>query len=642
MFNEDDKLSVLKEHVAGIFSIGEQSIDTQNDIKKLQDKSTTARQAMQDVRTQIGFENDPASSDTLYGKIASLRVTARDDLFTLRDRFPETSRKIFFTHSGHKEYFFAKEVLPRYEGFQDLGDVPSIDDIEKRASSLYSAEARRTLPVVSVASLLTTPDIDFLKKTIEVPSHDEFSKFIDSLGNAQWVSDGLKYFTQESHLCPFCQGTTPPGLYEKLVELFSGEYADAVTRIEELLQTTHEQSITLEAELAALETALDADSDISKKPFQAAIKQLRTDIDLLSSRLDNKKQNIATSVGVEDITLSIQRIRGLLTEENIAITNHNKVVDNAKQSKDQLVQDGWQLFLSMTPVQNALKQYVKQTEYHRKAIKKQNEDIETARAEIQECAQEISELQSSISNTQEVADRINCLLKGSGFTRFSITPAPGEEGNYQIVRADGTLAFDTLSEGEKSFLCFLYYWESLFGKTEPGSDAEPVIAVIDDPISSLDSDVLFIVSSFIRDACRLAKEKKGTLRQLIVLTHNTQFHHEASYQPGGKPSKTTKFYRLMKRDSTTTHVVDDGVQSTIQGTYALLWQSVVEAARSQHESDLIRVGIYNTVRRIIESYFKTIGPTKPFFVPDNYSVTDRRRHGRFRYLDQRWFSHHHG
>ena len=55
-----------------------------------------------------------------------------------------------------------------------------------------------------------------------------------------------------------------------------------------------------------------------------------------------------------------------------------------------------------------------------------------------------------------------------------------------------------LSEGERNFLIFLYFYHLIYGVESPEENInQDKILVIDDPVSSLDSDVLFIVSTLI-------------------------------------------------------------------------------------------------------------------------------------------------
>ena len=191
-------------------------------------------------------------------------------------------------------------------------------------------------------------------------------------------------------------------------------------------------------------------------------------------------------------------------------------------------------------------------------------------------------------------------MKSYGFLNFEIVPTQ-EEGFYQIQREDGSIAEATLSEGEITFITFLYYLQlTKGGVTEDEVNNERVL-VIDDPISSLDSNVLFVVATLIKDIIKNIKADIGNVRQLILLTHNVYFHKEVSFiDVRTKTCNKTNFWILRKNDKVT------GLQSfemnnPIQSSYELLWQEL--------KSDEVKstLTIQNIMRRIIENYFKVLG-----------------------------------
>lgn len=57
--------------------------------------------------------------------------------------------------------------------------------------------------------------------------------------------------------------------------------------------------------------------------------------------------------------------------------------------------------------------------------------------------------------------------------------------------------FKTLSEGEKNFISFLYFYQLCLGTDNIDRSSKKKIIVIDDPVSSLDSQALFIVTTLI-------------------------------------------------------------------------------------------------------------------------------------------------
>ena len=125
-------------------------------------------------------------------------------------------------------------------------------------------------------------------------------------------------------------------------------------------------------------------------------------------------------------------------------------------------------------------------------------------------------------------DKINQVLKSFGFTNFSMqVTSEDDETHYQIVRADGTLAKETLSEGEANFITFLYFYFSLDGTMSTAGTLGEKVIVIDDPVSSLDSNVLYIVSTLVKGICKdkILQQDSG-FTQLLLFTHNVYFYHE--------------------------------------------------------------------------------------------------------------------
>ncbi|MBN0669170.1 AAA family ATPase, partial [Pseudomonas aeruginosa] len=94
-------------------------------------------------------------------------------------------------------------------------------------------------------------------------------------------------------------------------------------------------------------------------------------------------------------------------------------------------------------------------------------------------------------------DAINTLLASFGFHGFSLAKADSGTA-YVLRRPDGMDAKETLSEGERTFVTFLYFYHLLKGSDSESGVTTDRIVVFDDPVSSLDSDILFIVSSLIK------------------------------------------------------------------------------------------------------------------------------------------------
>ena len=234
------------------------------------------------------------------------------------------------------------------------------------------------------------------------------------------------------------------------------------------------------------------------------------------------------------------------------------------------------------------------------AIGKLDSQIQEAVASKAAKAKEIKELEKSATSIEPTIEGINGLLKSFGFRNFTIAKA--DDGPfYKLVRADGSDAKDSLSEGERSFVTFLYFFHLLKGsESESGMTADRVV-VFDDPVSSMDSDVLFIVSSLIKSLFEPVRNNTGGIKQIFVLTHNVYFHKEVTYTSdrGGDAKAGERSYWSVRKEPGGT-VVEHHKSNPIKTSYDLLWEEL----RRPHQSPLT---VQNTMRRILENYFKIQG-----------------------------------
>ena len=127
------------------------------------------------------------------------------------------------------------------------------------------------------------------------------------------------------------------------------------------------------------------------------------------------------------------------------------------------------------------------------------------------------------------------------------------------------------------------------------------IVVFDDPISSLDSDILYIVSSLIKGVIEEVRQKVGHIKQVFVLTHNVYFHKEISFHKDrsqGNAMSDESFWIVKKQQQNS--VIERCDENPIRSAYELLWQDV-------KPSNISSPSLQNTLRRILENYFTMWG-----------------------------------
>jgi len=176
-----------------------------------------------------------------------------------------------------------------------------------------------------------------------------------------------------------------------------------------------------------------------------------------------------------------------------------------------------------------------------------------------------------------------------------------EKGFYKIVREDLSEVKETLSEGEYTFITFLYFFQLLKGSLKDSGISKDTVVVFDDPISSLDSNVLFVVSNLIKEVIQDCKQSKNGIKQVFVLTHNIYFHKEVTSRFGKDKDKwrIETFWIVRKLGNKSNIIKHEG--NPIKTTYELLWREL------DILEEINKATIFNTLRRILEYYFKIIG-----------------------------------
>ncbi|HEH1420050.1 AAA family ATPase [Proteus mirabilis] len=187
-----------------------------------------------------------------------------------------------------------------------------------------------------------------------------------------------------------------------------------------------------------------------------------------------------------------------------------------------------------------------------------------------------------------------------GFNSFSLGEA--DDGRYyRIIRANGDDASRSLSEGEKTFITFLYFYHLIKGAQSPSGITVNRVVVFDDPISSLDSDILYIVSSLIKGVMEEIRDPNSQIKQVFVLTHNVYFHKEISFnrsRPIDRLLTEESFWQVKKLQQGS--VVERCEENPVRSAYELLWDDV-------KSDNISSISLQNTLRRILENYFTMWG-----------------------------------
>jgi wobble nucleotide-excising tRNase len=579
-----------KGKLSGVFTIGEA---TAEQVKAIADKTEELK-----VLKADGIKKRETQTSQIQKK-ETLEKDFKETTWTKVYKKYEQTFKEAFTGTLQKESFKNK-LLQEFGA--NTATLETLVNLKERAKTIFGEVPETITPInpIDFERIIEIENNEIWKKIIVGKADVDIAKLIQKLNINDWVNQGRDYL-QEDETCPFCQEKTITLDFKNQLENFFDEtYLSDIKSIKELKQEYNSLTQNLINELNSLETNQKdfKNSKLNNDRYSAFLKTLISQNTTNTEFLNNKVKEPSRSIELISLKEQLDLISGLIVNANAEIKAHNDIVANFNTEKNNLIKAIWKLIIEEYKTETT--KFNTDKNGLIAGITALKTQIDAKVIEFNLLDVEIKNLSKNVTSIQPTINEINRLLKSYGFSNFEIVPTT-EEGFYQIQREDGTIAETTLSEGEITFITFLYYLQLAKGSVSEDSVNDERILVVDDPISSLDSNVLFVVSTLIKEIIKEIKLGTGNIKQLILLTHNVYFHKEVSFIDGRtKKCNKTNFWILRKNDKVTT-LQSFLMENPVQSSYELLWQEL------KNESLISSLTIQNIMRRIIENYFRLLG-----------------------------------
>lgn len=417
-----------------------------------------------------------------------------------------------------------------------------------------------------------------------------------------WVQTGLEiHNNHDSQLCEFCGSQFPQTRAEALAAHFSKEFTDFQNRLQNATTWIESQGAPINQLPAAAEfyKEFSAESERLQKEYTSVADKINHQIkgwqDALKAKVtDPTKTDIQIADVIEDDVTNFNEILKLIVT---LVEKHNNKTSNFK-SETSKSKVALELHFAAAEVQ----------EFDYGGSEKKCNDLEAEAKndyrEVEKLSQEIGAIEALLSNETVGATEFNdALHRFIGRSELSLNFNQKKKG-YEIIR-NGVGEHDgNLSEGEKTAIAFVYFITKL---KENGNNVKDTIVVVDDPVSSFDSNHLFHAYSFLRTQCTDAK-------QLFVLTHNfTYFKLVRDWFTGTNRNRTAKgkpencfFYRLDAPPNSPRHSqlvdADDSLKnygSEYHYIFKKLYEYRAHTTLNRDEAFLTA----NLARKLIESFF---------------------------------------
>lgn len=602
----------FKENIAGVFTLGQATIE---DIRALEEMKEQRAKKNEDYTTRGNTLQKKLQEEIAY------KATFRDTVWERILKPNEADFQEAFSGFRNNKERFRDEVLRRYQ--ISHSSTETRDALLVRAKTLFARKPEKCpiIPFVldNIVEQIAEIETAAIWSKVIVGNRDlPIGRLIEVLDNADWVSQGRKHL-REDGICPFCQKQTiTDELKNQLDAFFSGEYEQDVSLIKQFIGQYSSYTDELLSRIKTLRTSLGSypAAGIEASKIDSIIELLNGYFSKNKAEMLIKEKEPGRIISLTETAATTSSMKQLVINGNAAVTKHNEMVDNYTSEKDTLVADIW-VFL-MDENEALIAGYLNDIETFTKAKKGIQKGIDVCKQQLDDLDGKIVEAGKNITSVQPTVDEINRSLKSYGFTNFKIVPSPAQPNAYQIQRMDGTLATNTLSEGEETFISFLYFLQFAKGSIDVAKVSNRKVLVLDDPICSLDSTVLYIVSSLVKGLIKDVREGNSDVEQIFILTHNVFFHKETAFIDRRTEVCNDIHFWIISKDNNISTIKAYERNNPIKTSYELLWEEL----KSNTNASLITT--QNIMRRILENCFSILGKTKDDTIVDSFSTIEEK------------------
>lgn len=582
----------------GVFTLSKENAETR---KQIDDKKEERKTVIADGKQAV--EDRDKKSGELKPLRDSFETTCWEDTEDIRHSFDQTQTR------KKKKLQFTDEVLSgKHKPIEHKKE-----DIQTLYDIAYDPKARKYPLFKTSAELEGVYDLTgehFLAEEVTSRSETQFAQFMKALNATEWVKQGHADYVvgHDEGKCPFCQRKLPDTFEKDIAEAFDEGYQKALDAIE-TFETEYARKMA-----ALLELLKNNLTNVFPKAktaeYEKLVAQLETIITEDEQLIAKKRTAPGEVVALKDTDAILSGIDTAIADINKLIQENNDIVATKPDKQIECFNMVWEEIAFI--LKDKIAAYLKSKGDIEAEVKRLDGQVKALQGKYKTLTWEINTLNASVINTAATVDSINAHLKDSGFEGFRLREKEGVKGTYEVIRENDKVA-ENLSEGERNFIAFLYFYHLVRGSQTETDSGKDKIVVIDDPVSSMDSSALFIVSALVREMLGVCSnnvrledhEYKGKyIQQIFILTHNAFFQREITYNQVSH-YRYVSFFKVNKKNNISTvekcvigatKVSEkDRNYNPVQNSYAALWR--------EYETLDAPIPLMNVIRRILEYYF---------------------------------------
>ena len=505
--------------VPPILIVGKESVEKQQEVDKLRNRLADAQAEWQSGQSKK-TNADRALDQHCISQAAAVKNLLRSagtNKYNKYDKAAFRTRVLEMAQAGDKQFHRLgdterEDLLVQHRASQKpklqqlTYQLPALDALAKAASELLST----TVVSTAIQSLKDDPSL------------------------AEWVRQGLGLYKERgADRCLFCEQSLPSDRLPALEAHFNSEYEQLMKRLDTEIDRLN--AIAAGRAGPVLPNRAEFYDDLASEfrfasaetKFSNATSSTKQFVESLVLALKVKKSRVFEAVkldvGLPEVdSATVGQLNNTIQKHNEACDEFSTRVSAARQR------------LEADSVAAALDEFQKLENSARDSAA----EVTAADTEKQRLKNEIARLEREIVEHRQPAEELNDdLSKYLGHSELCLQI---KDTGYTIAR-NGVPA-QNLSEGETTAIALLYFLKSLKDRR---FDLKKGVVVLDDPVSSLDANALYLAFGFIR-------ERTKDAAQLFILTHNfaffrqvrNWFHHLKGQNKKDVGQRPARFYML--------------------------------------------------------------------------------------------------
>lgn len=565
--------NISVDNVKHIFSVGKEQTEKINEVKHL--RSVSVEQAAKVKRVFDEY---------------TVLLQEFDRLKTAKAKSIKDAANYSNSYNKNK-YYAAQQSLT-------VKKVLTSEEYQKTLAAVR-AEPRPALQIINISLMQATVReyvCDILRQN---PVNNTIEALQQDATLSSWVEHGLSLHDERgSSVCLFCGNTITNSRFDELRGHFNKSYRELSEKIDQAIKLLNEKYKQFESIISALPNTallypeLQQQYQLLSTEVEQVCKQYETAILGIIDILNRKKSDMINDSFISEFTVLVDQLSFDYTafkNINALLEEHNKKTHEFQKSIE---------LAQRTIEEHLLSSFADEiTAFENKLLAKEQE-VKDQKKILEGQKRQIAELEQEVKNSQIPADEINkdiAFIMGRSELVFT-----NSDLGYRITRK-GKRA-KNLSKGEENAIALIYFFNTLM---DVEVNAANTIIVLDDPISSFDSNFYYNAISYIRDKTQQAG-------QTFIFTHKFALFKDFSLMF----KESTNRYQMHRIHDAPQLKNEDYLIGQYHDEYAYLFKKIYAFVKDPPSDTSEFLQYPNIARRLIEGFLT-------FKLPSSSTLIDK-------------------